>query len=233
MIAVHPVSASPATESWVPLPYATPMSISIANRGDRPSRVALARLSEGREVSSTTFSLAPGETVVREVSGLPTGASAVLRIRSTAPVEAAGGTYAAVPTDEAVGTGGSAIIPVIASPVSPRLYATEVNGFSVAFEVSLLDADGDVIRRDLRYLEAFRQDIWDLPPSTGSVRIAGVNGSGKVIASSLALLEGGRPVASPMIAYESREFTLPIPEALAYTAAGLALVAAVFRRRGV
>ncbi|HEV8660244.1 MAG TPA: hypothetical protein VGS96_16685 [Thermoanaerobaculia bacterium] len=162
------------------------------------------------------------------------GAIGALRIQSTRPLIAQARVYSrganespasevgtvlnAIPSQFAIGTGESTFLHVPAG-VRYKLYTVETHGFPLYFSVNTSPHERRL------YLAPHEQRAWDLPDvQTASLRITGINGSGKIVVV-------GTAIAGQSHDFSGYEMLLPIeprhrlrwPELLAYSAIALAL----------
>lgn len=146
------------------------------------------------------------------------------------PLESAvGEVLNAIPATFAIGTGDHTFVQV--PPASrDKLYAVETNGFPLYFSV----ASGGTERRLL--VRAHEQRSWDLasvfagaPVST--LRITGINGSGKIIVLGTAIAEQSQDfTAYEMMLPTRARHRMTWPEMTAYAAVAIAIaLTAIYR----
>jgi hypothetical protein len=240
-------------------------TVLLANDRETSASVRLSFLLSGQPNAGTTAKElqlpARGVTAIEVDAGIlgRGAATGALRIHSSAPIVATariysrdldrpadgaiGATFEAVPARFAIGNGESTVVPGVARDAGGfKLYLVETSGQPLLIEVSVHDHGGRRAGSRRLFLGALQAATLDLatfalpPQFRGTVRISGVNGSGKVIAAGELIASGTR---------DSTPFSMTLPlrprhrlapaEMLAYGAVALVLlVAAVGRsRRGI
>ena len=190
------------------------------------------------------FRLASGQTRVIEDLGVP-GVGAV-RIRSSREVVAHGRVYTidtsvstafnAVPAQFAIGNGETTTLQgaSFAEGLRYRIYAAETTGEAIYFSIALLDPSQRILGEKRLYLAGFEPRVFDLRdefPSIGSgdalVRIKGVNGSGRLIATGSLIATASGDGTSYEMTFPTRPRTrVGAGETSIYAAVALAIVAA-------
>ncbi len=198
-----------------------------------------------------TVTIAPNQTAAIDVGPQLTGEGAVgaLHIESARPVIADARVYSrspnaapatelgtvvnAIPSHLAIGTGESALLHVPAG-ARYKIYAVETQGFPLYFSVM---AAPDANERRL-YLAANEHRSWDIDElfrgtTVSSLRIAGINGSGKIVALGTAIQSQSQDFTTWEMSLPARpRHRLLWPEVLAYVTAAVALaIAAIVRLR--
>ncbi|HKO59408.1 MAG TPA: hypothetical protein VJ276_26305 [Thermoanaerobaculia bacterium] len=203
----------------------------------------------------TALTLAPGAS--RVIDDLGVEGVGALHIESTEDVVAHARVYSqlageeptrstatsfnAVPAQFAVGNGETATLQggALAPGFRYRLWLVETTGNPLYYELTLLDTAGRPLSRKRLYLggrEPRMIDVGEILPSTRAdqllIRIAGVNGNGRLIATASLIATG----SGDGTAYEMTLATAPrtgfsTAELVAYGAVALALLAAAIPRR--
>jgi len=160
------------------------------------------------------FSTLPGEPVARSVAS----------------------SFNAIPEQFAAGTGDSAIVQGLAESADFRfkIYVVETTGQPLTFALSLLDANGRVLRTTHEYVSGHEQRSWDIAaPGAAVVRVNGMNGNGRVIVAGAQIATGSQDATAYEMSFATApRWRLPAGEVAAYVAAAVALVAAIiFGRR--
>ena len=247
--------ASAAREVWIPIAGRATSgdgrtfltTLAITNTSSEPAEATIAYFptaSPQQRPRSLPLRLPRHATVTHELGAevvpakSPTGG---LRIQATAPIVATarvhagdvGGTFQAIPTDLAIGTGESTLIHGTGQPGNYRLYVMETRGHPLYFSVKLLDRNAKTVTYQRIYLSGFEQRNWAFYEPFTSMQIDGINGSGSIVAAG-SLID---PVSHDVVPFEmllpSRSrHSLPWPEVAAYSvAAALILVVAIWKKR--
>lgn len=212
------------------------VTVSFIPAGEPVTTPRTMKLQLGRNQSGT---IGVGSQLVGEQ-----GAIGALHIRSTRPLfaeahlfnhapgepfEQIGEVLNAVPAQYAIGTGDFTFLPVPAGS-RYKLYAVETNGFPLFFSVASGTADRRVM---IRGHEQRAWDLGELLPGAhpSSLRITGINGSGKIIVLGTAVAEGGRDFSAYEMLLPTRaRHRMTWPEMTAYAAIALAIAATAFYR---
>ncbi|HSP34395.1 MAG TPA: hypothetical protein VLU46_08775 [Thermoanaerobaculia bacterium] len=196
---------------------------------------------------SITLQLGPDQSGAIDVGPQLTGdagAIGALRIHSTGsllaeahlfnrtPAEAPpqiGEVLNAIPAQYAIGSGDFTVVPVHAG-ARYKLYAVETNGFPLYFSV----ASGTADRRLL--IRPHEERSWDLAQvlpvaQVSSLRITGINGSGKIIVLGTAVAEHGKDFSAYEMMLPARaRHRMTWPEMTAYAAVAVAIAFTAFYR---
>jgi hypothetical protein len=195
-------------------------------------------------------SIGPNQTAAIDIGPQLTGeggGTGALHIESTAPLlvdahvfsravnEPAGSNVGtvitAIPSQFAIGTAESTLLHVPAG-ARYRIYAAETRGFPLYFSAMTLPGPSE--RR--LYLSAHEQRSWDLDElfrgmPVSSLRISGVNGSGKIVVAGTSFAEVSQDFSAWEMSLRAEPRNrLRFPELIAYLAVALALTAAAVVR---
>ncbi|GAC1436819.1 MAG: hypothetical protein NVSMB68_08850 [Thermoanaerobaculia bacterium] len=221
-------SASSVTLSFYPSaqPHVTPrdMTLQIAPNATVTVDIGLQLTGEGGGT---------GALHIASSGALLADARVLSRAPNAPPRSEVGTVLSAIPSELAIGTGDSTLLHV-PSGGRYRIYAVETQGFPLLF--SVMTMPGSAERR--LYLSAHEQRSWDLDElfrgaAVSSLRLTGINGSGKIVAVGTSSLELSHD-------FSAWEMSLPVerrprmawPETIAYLAVALALAtSAAYRSR--
>ena len=126
---------------------------------------------------------------------------------------------------DVIATGDLAVANTRASTGPLYLHVQEMHGFAIVIEAALIAADGTVIRRDRRYVDASATGTWELPSGIAEVRLHAVNGSGKINA---AIRTPAGP--SPFLREGPPRHRIPPVEIASYAAVAAAIAALAILR---
>ena len=247
--------ASAGREVWIPVAGRATSgdgrtfltTVAITNTSDKPADATISYFpsaSPQQQPRTLPLRLPPHATVTHELGAevvpakSPTGG---LRIQATAPIVASarvhtgnvGGTFQAIPTDLAIGSGESTLVHGAGEPGTYRLYVMETRGHPLYFSVKLLDRNAKTVTYRRLYLSGFEQRNWAFHEPFTSMHIDGINGSGRIVAAG-SLVD---PVTRDVVPFEmllpSRSrHRLPWPEVAAYSvAAAMLLAVAIWKKR--
>ena len=247
--------ASAGREVWIPIAGRATGSdgrtflttVAITNTSATPADATISyfpNASPHQQPRSLPVRLPPHATVTHELgpevvpAASPTGG---LRIQATAPIVASarihtgtvGGTFQAIPTDMAIGTGESTLVHGTGVPGTYRLYVMETKGHPLYFSVKLLDRSARTVTYRRLYLSGFEERYWAFDEAFTSIHIDGINGSGRIVAAG-SLID---PVTRDVVPFEmllpsKSRHRLPWPEVAAYSIAATALlVVAIWKKR--
>lgn len=255
LLAVLLFSIAAGRELWLPVAgRATSGSgrtfrteLTITNPSERPADVTLSFFPSARpHQPPRTFELSvPASSLIVHDLGVdlvapetPTGG---LRIESNAPVlvsarvhaGAAAGVFRALPPRAAIGTGQSTTLRGTSGPDRYRLYAVETKGHPLYFSVRLFDGAGRPRSSRRLYLSGLEQRSWEFTEPFTTMRIEGINGSGRIVAAgSVVDAATGGVSAFEMEVPGKPRHRLGTGEIAAYAAVAGMLIFAAVRKRG-
>jgi len=213
-----------------------------------------------RSPRKTTITLPPRQTYVVDPLGppiLPTADSiGALRIESNADVVASARIYGYVPSAGAstavsmaltgiptrlgIGNGQSAVLHGDGSSDSQyKLYLIETAGAALSVVIAVEDLHGQVLNEKRLFLDGFEHvatDTRQMFPSVtldhAMIRIRGVNGNGRVIATGIQIVPGSQDSCVYEMSFTPEPRTrIRAPEAAVYIAIAALVAIALLRRR--
>lgn len=231
----------------------------ITNVSEKPASVTLSFLRAAQpNLAPFTYTqrLAPSEIrrIVLPNYLLGTAGVGALRVRSSGDVlatahvfsigagesetKAVGASIDAVPAEHAIGSNEVTMVQGIATPGTRfKLYVVETSAHPLYFTVTLIDGRGRALGQKRYFIGAREARTFDIqaefpkaPPSAVALRVAGVNGSGKVIACGVAVAtESQDSTAFAMAIPSTLRHRMPGAEIAAYAIGAVALAIAAWR----
>lgn len=151
------------------------------------------------------YSRAPGATIAAEV----------------------GATIQAIPAEFAIGSGESTVVHGSTEGSRYRLYTAETSGFPLYFSVTLFDDAGRETATRRYFLGPREQRVWDVPGRFASLRLAGINGSGKIVALGTRIANESQDMTAHEMSLPARpRHRMPRAELLAWIGAAAAVIVA-------
>lgn len=169
-------------------------------------------------------------------------ARAYSRLRDETNARAVASSFAAIPTQFAIGNGESTLLQGI-SPRDSRykVYFVEVAGEPLTVTASLVDPDGRIVADKRLYVDAHMQIATDLHalfgdaavPEHALLRLRGMNGDGRIVAAAAQIsAESQDATAYEMMLVTAPRNFMTAGEVAAYSLAALAVLVAAFWKRG-
>lgn len=138
-----------------------------------------------------------------------------------------GAAIQAIPAEFALGTGETTVLHGSTEESRYRLYTAETSGFPLYFSVTLQDDGGRETATRRYYVGPREQRVWDVPGRFVSLRIAGINGSGRIVALGTRIANESQDMtAYEMSLPEKPRHRMPRVELLAWMGAAVAVAAA-------
>jgi hypothetical protein len=220
-------------------------SIWITNVSEHPALATMFFLEAGHgnpSPKTMPIEIAAGATRTFDPINAPLGA---VRIESNADLTATvrvtsaefSTTFAALPAGLAVGNGQMSAVQGYSGARQYKLYIVEIAGQPLAYTVSLCDATGRIRAEKRLYVdrgEASLVDLKQLFPDVEAsvVKIAGTNGSGKIIAMGLQRLPGSEDANAFEMSFPAApRYAMSWVESASYIFVALAVIAGALTRR--